>query len=59
MINHPPFITINGWDSNHQFDGWFMTLLYQHYMAFRPERTVPSGGLEPASIPRQKRVKFT
>ena len=21
-------------DSNHQFDGWFMTLLYQHYMTF-------------------------
>ena len=30
IMNHPPFITINGWDSNHQFDGWFMTLLYPH-----------------------------
>ena len=31
----PPFITINGWDSNHQFDEWFMTLLYPHDMKYR------------------------
>ena len=33
IINHP-LITINGRDSNHQFYGWFMTLLYQHEWPF-------------------------
>ena len=23
ILKHPPFITINGWDSNHQ-NGWFI-----------------------------------